>query len=166
MYTIQQLQAADFILKKTLNNNYLPSNDSELKIVIELEGSYWYGDFVKIKDGVVVHNFIDDDGDVDYTRLDAEGNNAIAIFKKIQDTYFKEASQYKNDPFSKITTLDLLFNTIFKLIQLTDIQPDDSPIYPYLLNAKSLDGRLELPFINIGNEKVKVISLIEVPNQD
>jgi len=52
------------------------------------------------------------------------------------------------------------------LIMLADIQPDDSPIYPYLLNAKSLDGRLELPFINIGSEKVKVISLIEVPNNN
>lgn len=168
MYTIQQLQAADFILKKILKNNDFPFKESELKLVIELNGTYWYGDFLNIKDRSPIQYFIEDDGGVDYTRLYAEGNNATLIFKKIQDTYSKEAIRpnFYTNPFRKITTIDLLFNTIFKLIKLADIQPDDSPIYPYLLNAKSLDGRLELPFINIDSEKVKVISLIEVPNQN
>lgn len=155
MYTVQKLQAADYLLKKLIKQNSYPFYDSEIKIVIELNGKYWYGDFVPVKNGTVEQFFICDDGDVDYTRFYDDGTNAITIFKKIRDKFYSETriSSFYINPFKNIKTLDLLFNTIFKLVDLADIQPDDSPIYPYLLNAKTLDNNLELPFINIGEQK-------------
>lgn len=167
MYTVQQVQAADFLLKKLLIENISPFSDLNLKFVINLNGTYWIGDFIQFKNDAPVQFFIEDDGDVEYMRFYADGSNATAIFKKIMDTYRKETYRgaFYINPFKKIKTLDLLFNTLFKLVVLSDIQVDDSPIYPYLLNAKSLDGKLELPFINLTDQEIQVVSLIEVTNE-
>lgn len=164
MYTVQQVQAADFLLKKLLIGDISPFSDLNLKFVINLNGTYWIGDFIQFKNDAPVQFFIEDDGDVEYMRFYADGT---AIFKKMMDTYRKETYRgaFYINPFKKINTLDLLFNTLFKLVDLADIQVDDSPIYPYLLNAKSLDGKLELPFINLTDQKIQVVSLIEVTNE-
>lgn len=166
MYTIQQLQAADYLLKKILNDNISPFKEKDLKIVIELNGVYWYGDFVNFKDGYPIQYFIEGDGDVNYTRFSWNDSNATKLFKKTMDTYHREtrARAFHINPFKRISTLDLMFHTIFKLIDLSDIEPDDSPINPYLLNAHSLDRKQHLPFINLENQQIKVVSLIETTN--
>lgn len=104
--------------------------------------------------------------EIDYDRYHADGSNAIYAFKKIHDAYTIETrSARRRAPLFVIDNLDLLFNTIFKLVELADIQPDDSPIRPYLLKAKSLDGNLELPFINLENRPIHVVSLIDITNE-
>lgn len=164
MYTIQQLQAADFLLKKLLLDDTMPIYDKNLKFVINLNNNYWYGDFVPFKDRSPAQLFICDDGDVELDYFSATGSNAIKVFKKIWDTYMTQISVggFLTNPFTKIHTYDLLFNTILKLVDFSEIEIDDSPMYPYLLNAQSIDSKLTLPFINIGNEEVKLVSLIEV----
>lgn len=167
MYTVQQVQAADFLLKKLINDGISPFSDRNLKFVVNLNGTYWIGDFIHFKNNAPLQYFIEDDGDVEYMRFSFDGSNATSIFKKIIDTYRKETYRgaFFINPLKKINTLDLFFNTLFKLVDLADIQIDDSPIYPYLLNAKSLDGKLELPFIDLTNQEIKVVSLIEVTNE-
>lgn len=167
MYIVQQIQAADYLLKRLLDGDISPFSDANIKFVINLNGTYWIGDFIPFKDGAPTQYFIEDDGDVNYTRFYSEGSNATTIFKKVMDTYRIQTSvnEFYTNPFKRINTLDLLFNTILKLVNLADIQAEDSPIYPYLLNAKSLDGKLELPFINLENQSINVVSLIEVTNE-
>ncbi|KOS60877.1 hypothetical protein FJQ98_20620 [Lysinibacillus agricola] len=164
MYTIQQLQAADFLLKRLSNSDFFSFYNRKLKLVIELNGSYWYGDFVNFKDNYPIQFFIEGDGDVDYTRFYSDGINATIIFKKIIETYNAQTNKgtFYTNPFKKISTLDLLFKTIFELVDLADIKVDESPIYPYLLNARTLDGKLKLPFINLENQQINVVSFIDV----
>lgn len=164
MYTVQQLQAADYLLKKLIDGDLSPFSDINIKFVIDLNGTFWIGDFIQYKDGAPIQFFIHDDGDVEYTRFYSDGTNATTIFKKIMDTYRFETrkGEFYTNPFRNINTLELLFNTLLKLVNLAVIQVEDSPIYPYLLNAKSLDGKLELPFINLENQSINVVSLIEV----
>lgn len=165
MYTIQQLQAADYLLKMIMKDDLSPLKEKSLKLVIELNGDYWYGDFINFQNNYPIQYFIDNFGNVEYDRFYFSGDNATKIFRKTMETYYHETrkSLYTN-PFSEIHTLDLLFHTIFNLINIADIQPDDSPIYPYLLNAKSIDNKNSLSFINLENQKVNVISIIEVTN--
>ncbi|GEN83591.1 hypothetical protein SLU01_19030 [Sporosarcina luteola] len=163
MLKVQELQAMDYLLKWLLDQDRFPYNDKMLKLVIELNGTYWYGDFITYSNGVVKQPFIDNAGDVEPVHLYATSQNATSVLKKIRDTFQLEASRYSwTNPFTKIDDLSLLFNTLVKLVKMAEIEQDDSPIYPCLLNAKSLEGRLELPFINLDNETIKVVSIIEL----
>jgi len=70
-----------------------------------------------------------------------------------------------SNPFKKINDLPLLFETLTKILDSADITKDDSPFYPYLFNARSISSNITLPFINLGEEKIKLISLIEVDDE-
>ncbi|MBE1554770.1 hypothetical protein [Sporosarcina limicola] len=163
MYSIQQLQAADYLVKKITNLPISQFVNKDLKFVIEFNGILWYGDFLHYSERAVKHFYIDKNGAIEYRFLYTEGNDATPLLVKANSAFYESIPKgdWATNPYQYIDTLDLLFNSLLKIIDNIDIQVDDSPIYPYLLNARSLDGKLELPFINIGNEKVKIVSLIE-----
>ncbi len=159
MHTVQQLQAADYFLKSILKERRDIKDPPNLKFLIELNNSLWYGDFVDFENDNVFQYELDIQNPCSVTY----GIKNSTFISKIWATYNKTTiSGYL---LLKPKYLELLFSKIFEVVEKCDIQPTDSEIYPYLLNAKSLDGKLELPFINIGNEKVKVISLIDVPSE-
>lgn len=164
MLTIYELQAADYFVKKFLNDKDFPFYNKDLKFVIEVNNQFWYGDFVNFNNGTIEQMFIDNYGEVDLMRFYSNSQNATSLLKKVRDTYSNEVKKYFSNPFRQIKALPILFEAIFKLIELADIQPEDSPIRPYLLNAISIDGKLELPFINIENQSINVVSLIEITN--
>ncbi|MGE8004232.1 hypothetical protein [Lysinibacillus sp. NPDC093216] len=157
MHTVQQLQAADYFLKIVLEEKNDYKELRNLKFIIELNNSLWYGDFVNFKEDYVFQYELDIQNPRPMTY---EIGNSTFI-SKIWAKY--NANPFISNLLLKHKCLELLYSEIFEIVKKADIQPTDSKIYPYLLNAKSLDGKLELPFINIGDEKVKVISLIEVP---
>ncbi len=156
MYTIQQLQAADYFLKSILGEK--SDINRNLKFIIELNNTLWYGDFVNFQnDSVVQCELINKDPcSVTYSTKNT------TFIEKLWTAY--NANPINVTPLINPKYLELLFTKILEIIEKSNIQPDDSPIYPYLLNAKSLDGRWELPFIDLRNEKVKVISLMEIKN--
>lgn len=162
MLTIYELQAADYFIKKFLNDKDFPFHNKDLKFVIEVNNQFWYGDFVNFNSGTIEQRFIDNGGEVELMRFSSDSQSATSLLKKVRDTYAHEVEKTFYNPFRQIDELPILFETIFKLITLADIQPEDSPIRPHLLNAKSLDGKLELPFINLENQPIIVVSLIEV----
>lgn len=55
MYTIQELQAADFLLKKITHDNPKLFDGKRFKFVISIHEKYWYGEsrlpFIKIPTG-------------------------------------------------------------------------------------------------------------------
>lgn len=163
MYSVQQLQAIDYLLKRMLRTHQFPFYEKNLKFVIEINGTHWYGDFIELSGSDVKQLFIDDGGDVDHAYLYATTDNATSALKKVWDSYTTQVGRLPyGNPFRRITDLPLLFNSLVHILDLAEVGIDDSPIYPYLLNAKSLDESMELPFLNIGPESVKLVSLIEV----
>lgn len=168
MYSVEQLQALDYLLKRiTLVDSY-PVFRKNLKLVVEINNSFWYGDFLQM-DGVSAKQlFIDDSGDVECDKFYATGSNANALLKQIWDTYVgaarNELNPFWTDPFRRIDNLPLLFEALTRILDLTKFVEDSSPFHPYLLDAHSLDGTLHLPFINLKDEKVKLVSIIEVKN--
>ncbi|MEC1744157.1 hypothetical protein [Schinkia azotoformans] len=166
MYSIQQLQALDYLLKRITNESSFALYQKNLKLVVEINNSLWYGDFVQTKDSYATQLFIDDVGDIEYDSFSATGSNAAFILKKIWDSFYKMAtkdnSRFWINPFQKITDLPLLFETLTKVLNSTEMDEDRSPFHPYLLNAKSLDGNIQLPFINLTGEQIKLKSIIEI----
>ncbi|MEK4425138.1 hypothetical protein [Solibacillus sp. FSL K6-1523] len=168
MYTAHQLQAADYLLKKLGGMPNFPFANENLKLVIEFNSILWYGDFIPFENRTIKQFFIDTDGSIDYQYFYSEGNNATPILEKANSAYLESLPKgnWVMNPYKHIDNLELLFHAVMNIIDNIDIQPDDSPIYPYLLNAKSLDGKLELSFLNIADEKIKVVSLIQVPKEN
>jgi len=164
MYSVEQLQAVDYLLKKITRVRRYPFYEKNLKLVVMINDSFWYGDFVQFDDSQAYQMYIDDDGDVEKNTLYATGGNASVVLKQIWDVYIDvvEGVASSSNPFKNINTLPLFFETLLKLLDRTEIVEGSSPFHPYLLNANSLDGRMTLPFINLEGGTIKIVSLIEI----
>ncbi|PZM62574.1 hypothetical protein [Paenibacillus dendritiformis] len=164
MFKLEQLQALDYLLKRIISDNSYALYEKNLKLVIDVNGTLWYGDFIQI-DGISAYRpFIDDDGDIETDKFGPTRTNS-ALLKCIWDSYSLHAdrqSPFWSNPFRKIDSLPFLFESLLKVLRLTEIPEDCSPFYPYLLNAKSVDGKMELPFINLEGEQIKLVSIIEI----
>jgi hypothetical protein len=167
MYSVQQLQALDYLLKRITSDSSSPFFRKNLKIVIDVNNSFWYGDFVQFDSYYVHQLFIDDDGDVNPVRMSPTGNDAPIVLKKVWEIYVASSRNpaFWTNPFHRMSDLPLLLNTIMKIVDRSEITEDDSPIYPYLLNAKSVSSNSSLPLINLEGTKIRVISLIEIAAQ-
>lgn len=167
MFTIQETQAMDYLLKWMLSTERFPLAEKNLKLVIDVHGSLWHGDFVNYELGHTRQWSFGDAGDLENTWLYSNGSSTISILHKIKKQYSDEVNRFQwGNPFLKMSDLPLLFNTLTKLVKMADIQQDDSPFYPYLLNAKSLDGKHCLPFLNLDGETIKIITIIELPLEE
>ncbi|OAT71304.1 hypothetical protein [Parageobacillus thermoglucosidasius] len=162
MYSVQQLQALDYLLKRITSEPSYPVFKKNLKLVIEVHNQYWYGDFVQLDGTRAFQLFIDNSGDVEKVSLSPADSNAVNILTKIWKAYSFTAKTNWSNPFEKINNLPLLFEALTKILDRTDITNEDSPFSPYLFNAKLINSNVTLPFINLGEEKIKLISLIEV----
>jgi hypothetical protein len=162
MYTVQQLQALDYLLKRITKENSYRLFQKNLKFVVDLNHSFWYGDFIEMNGLSVVQLFIDDLGEIERDTLSPA---AVSPLKQIWDSYIaavKSNSPFWSNPFKNMENLPLLFDTLIKILNQADLGDAPSPFYPYLLNAKSLDGKMELPFINLAGERIKLVSIIEI----
>lgn len=169
MYTIPQLQALDYLQKRITNDSSAPIYQMRLNLVVEITGVPWYGDFVIVENNSVIQWVIDDQGDIERVKFQPTGSNAVILLKQIWDTFTEVStpkSHFHSNPFKKekIRHLPLLFDSVLKLLHQSGISRDTpTPFHQYLLNAKSLDGRFSLPFVNLTNDMIKLVSIIEVP---
>ncbi|MES1045144.1 hypothetical protein BLX88_06075 [Bacillus obstructivus] len=159
MYTVQQMQALDYLLKRILLESNYPFYEKNLKLVISYNNKLWYGDFVQMDGVFTFQYFIDDIGDIEKVRFSPNYDNS-ALFKSIWDSYQETIS--RNNLFKKINDPTMLFNSLLRILNYADINDEFSPFYPYLLNAKTLKGSLELPLINLEDTDIELVSIIEV----
>ncbi|ALA12456.1 hypothetical protein ABNB59_14760 [Paenibacillus larvae] len=168
MYTIQQLQALDFLVKSITKTNGYALYQRNLKLVIELNNSYWYGDFVEMENRQVRQLYIDHLGDIECDSYHArDGNKPTTILKQISETFDKTLeglpkSNFGRNPFTKLDNLPLFFETIVKVLSEAKITEVPTPFRPYLLNAHTIDGKFHLPFIDLENERIKLVSIIDI----
>lgn len=125
MYSVQQLQALDYLLKRITKNN------------LNIERRTFYLD----------------------------NPNTPGILRKIWQAYSSTTKTYWSNPFEKLNYLPLLFETLVNILDKVDIADEDSQFSPFLFNARSLKGDVSLPFIHLGAEKLKLVSLIQIDGQ-
>ncbi|MGF9822561.1 hypothetical protein ABE430_20405 [Brevibacillus agri] len=166
MYSVEQLQALDYLLKRITREDSFAFYNKNLKLVVEYKNMLWYGDFLEMDGSTASQLFIGDDGLIERERYYPTGSNAISPFKQIWDSFValavKADKHWWSNPFKKITDLPLLFETLIKILERADIPDGCSAFRPYLLNAQTVDGTLRLPFINLGGEKIQLVSIIEL----
>ncbi|ASA20932.1 hypothetical protein B9T62_09130 [Paenibacillus donghaensis] len=167
MYSVQQLQACDFILKRIIYDHTSPLFEKKLKLVIEFKGTFWYGDFVDFDGRRVSQDKIAEDGEVFPLKYSIPGNEELPLMNKLWSYYANVAmpanrSDFWTNPFTQIKSLPLLFD---RLVAILNTSTEDEPVsvlFPYLFNAKSVDKKIELPFINLENEVINLVSIIEI----
>jgi hypothetical protein len=166
MYTVQQIQAADYLLKRL---RYQLGNDSEIlsknfQFVINAYNNLWSGDFVYIERTDIVYESLQADGYVDKSYLYSNDQNWHLIRKSMDslNKFLPKGSFYRN-PFQSIKSPDQLHKIIFEIVENAEIVSSDSPLPPYLFNPVPLNSAVAMPFIFLGNEKYQVVSIVENP---
>jgi|GEM_PF-2129964 len=169
MYSVQQLQALDYLLKK-LTSHYSTNkflNGKNLKFVVELNNTYWYGDFVQIdKNKNFIQEQVDQSGDISTDRLYISHLPHIVKISESLTQFAKGENNpyYWTNPLQTLKSLPLLFQILTNILKDAEPVEDntESLLYPYLLNPRSFDGK-KLDFINLSHEEqIKLVSIIEV----
>lgn len=155
LYSVEQLQAVDYLLKRTKS-----SRQKDLKLVIEHNNTFWYGDFVQLKGTRLQQDLIEYDG------VDNQHSHDLSNIPLVY-SLFKSYIDYRDQPFcrsplenpTKLSTTYIFINNLLKGI---DSKRSDNPLYPFLLDARTLDGKCQLPFLNLEGQKLNFVSIIEV----
>lgn len=164
IYTVQQIQAADYLLKRL---RYQLGNDSEIlsknfQFVINVYNNPWSGDLVCIERTAIIYESLQADGFVDKSYLYPNDQDWKLIEKTNKSLKeFLPNGNFSSNPFQSIKSPALLHKIIFEIIENAEIVSSDSPLPPYLFNAMHFNSKEEIPFIFLGKEKYQVISLVE-----
>ena len=157
LFTPQQLQALDFLLK--MISEQLKAG-CDLKPVVEFGGQLWHGDFVKVESTYIKQIYIDRHGDLEAASYHVD---RIDDFKAITSSW----KQYRKDllRFIKLANAEntaYLHNDLVKLIISCTTGEETSVLHPYLYNAKSIDGKTSLPFIDLTGERIRLVSIVRI----
>ncbi|WP_144519665.1 hypothetical protein [Bacillus thuringiensis] len=158
-YSIEQLQALDILLKLIPTSNMLALSQKQLKLVIECDDIIWYGDFIQQREEESLfqfnmskeHGFYKDE----YSFSDIPLAESLA---KLFDKYFEDSKEL----FKNLTDLSALFTFLTTLLELHSKQEASISLHPYLFNARSLDGTYNLPFLNLKDKQIHLISILEI----
>ena len=165
MFTVEQLQAMDYLLKRiTLNDSYALF-DKKLHLVVEINNKYWFGDFVKMNKSIPQENFIDDSGDIESVSFYATGSNRTVLLSNTWDAYISAAEpryDFDSNPFKTMDDLSLLLDSLKRIMARVELPDNCSPFRKQLHNVKSLDGSMQLPFIDLSDTQLNLVSIIEV----
>lgn len=82
MYTIQQLQAADYLLKLITQDKETAFFKKNLKLVVFTMNNYWYGDFITLTGNKPSQSFINGSGVIEIVSFYSSGNTAEPFFQK------------------------------------------------------------------------------------
>ena len=170
MYTIEQLQGLEYLMKRILNSGHSPLHKAPLKLVIENAGKLWYGDFLNVEGRYVQHSSVSDYGFVQTDQYAPTSNRSgIAVLETIWASFRAHAAEdgtlSRQDPFSYIKEPGLFLDTLLKLVDLADWEGVESPFRPHLLNAQSVDGSIQLPFLILEPGPIRLVSLISVETE-
>lgn len=165
-HNIYQLQALDYVLKRILgNSNNINLYGRDIKLVVSLDGDYWYGDFVQMQNrnstAAIQRKYGNDGYSDDYSY----NNSDIESFKLAWEAYVSTipTGSFSSNPYYTMQDLPNLYSYISKVAEYLNVGSEfESPLHPYLLNAKTVKGDLKLPFIDLRNKEIELVSLVEL----
>lgn len=165
MFSIQRAQCIDYLLKIIAMNPASILHNKNPKLVINLNGTMWYGDFVQTNSNFIIQPYIDGYGDIEPKYFSVNEENSEPLFKTLWNAYSDFARRNRRATLN-CSNFSLLFDTLVKITDDLELETYPSPLFPHLLNVKSFDGSQQLPFINLsGEDQIKLISIIESDSQ-
>ncbi|MBC2284754.1 hypothetical protein [Listeria booriae] len=148
---IAHLQMFDYVLKKYGNKELFANT----RMVVEIDGKLWTGDFLILDDCHIIEVDWADNG---YTQVELTREAINAAFDEAIQVSNVNVSQNRID--AKIASLkhpEMLYQEISRFVDAVDSQ--ESGLKPLLYNAYCLDTRVKLPFLDIANKKMCLVSL-------
>lgn len=166
MHTIMQLQALEFWLKKvTVSSIYKSFNGKNLRFIIEKDGKLWSGSAIIFTDGAPSQEEINDYNETVLAKYHSSGSGASQFFKNLNNRfnhYFaidvrKPAKNFLVD----VTDVSHLFHLLMDLRNNLDWKEYKSPLRPYLYDVTSLSDNFKVPFIDLGDQEFRIVSLTD-----
>ncbi|AQY50969.1 hypothetical protein PWEIH_12895 [Listeria weihenstephanensis FSL R9-0317] len=148
---IAHLQMFDYVLKKYGNKELF----AKTRMVVEIDGKLWTGDFLILEDCHIIEIDWADNG---YTQVELTRESINADFDEAIQISNVNVSQNRID--AKIASLkhpETLYQEIKRFIGTID--NTNTSLKPLLYNAYCLDTRVKLPFLDISNKDVHLASL-------
>lgn len=164
MYHVKQMQGLDYILKSITNIEQANFYNKKIQLVVDIDSKLWRGDFLVRDNGTVLQR--------DYTS--STGRSEINEYYPSDDTpilmeaekayrYTLPQYDYLPNPYIGMTDLHILYYHLIKALNKMNVDEDTkSNFYSYLYNAVSLDGTIELPFLDVSGKKIDLVSIVEV----
>ena len=154
--SVAKLQAFDFLLKDLLSQHNHPFFEKPYKLLVEINGQYWHGDFINFKkpEGNIVYDYIANGKNVQRTLT--EGNTVL--ISKIKQALF---ARWDGGRLDSLKTPEAVFDFITSILEGIEFEEKDSPLPRRLLNAVSESGT-SYPFLELDGENYSLVSLIEV----
>ncbi|MBC6314719.1 hypothetical protein [Listeria grandensis] len=151
MNDIAHLQMFDYCLKKYGNKELFANT----RMVVEIDGKLWTGDFLILEDCHIIEVDWADNG---YTNVELTRESINPTFDEAIHVSNVNVSQNRID--AKIASLkqpEILYQEIKRFVGTIDNSSTD--LKPLLYNAYCLDTRVKLPFLDIANKDMQVVSL-------
>lgn len=148
---IAHLQMFDYVLKKYADKELFANT----RMVVEMDGKLWTGDFLILDDCHILEIDWEDNG---YTQIELTRESINSAFDEAIKVSNVNVSQNRID--AKIASLkqpEILYQEINRFISTVDNTKTN--LKPILYNAYCLDTRVKLPFLDISNKDILLVSL-------
>ncbi|MHC5252170.1 hypothetical protein ACYRFS_02510 [Listeria kieliensis] len=149
--SLAHLQMFDYLLKKYRDKDVFPDS----KMVVEIDGKLWSGDFLHLEDCQIVEIDWDDQRYTHVKKTRAAINQEFDT--NIQNSNVNVSENRLEAKLAKIKNLEILYQEITQFVgQVSD---DTTSLKPYLYGAYCLDTRVKLPFLDVTGKSIQIVAL-------
>jgi len=159
---IEQLQALDCLLHIISSKEGYSMSGKNIQAVIKLENQFWTGKFL-IQDRAIITQ-TDMYGDQrEESAYNIEQFNSL--FQHLTGYSKKLENRFHDNPLKTSDSLHLQYLILTSILSKTG-DPSSFPLHRVMYNAKSLDGKCEIPFIDLTSyAEIELVSLIEIADE-
>lgn len=149
--SLAHLQMFDYLLKKYRDKEVFPDS----KMVVEIDGKLWTGDFIHLDDCQIVEIDWDDQRYTRVPKTRAAINDEFDM--SIQNSNVNVSENRLDAKLAKIKNLEILYQEITQFV--SQIKNESTSLKPYLYGAYCLDTRVKLPFLDVTGKSIQVVAL-------
>nr|WP_239254782.1 hypothetical protein [Listeria ilorinensis] len=149
--SLAHLQMYDYLLKKYRNKDTFP----DTKMVVEIDGKLWTGDFIHLEDCHIIE--IDWD-DTSYTRVERTKDAINPEFdQKVQASNVNVSENRMDAKINRLKNIEILYQEIQQFVH--QIDSEETSLKTCLYDAYCLDTRVKLPFLDLQGKSIRLVSL-------
>lgn len=164
-FSMTQLQALDYLQKLLSYNPNYAINGKIFQLVVKLDEEYWTGDFVNLYGSCIKLEELQTDTQiVTIEQRSPFGSKSLKQFNTICRYYYETLG---NHPLRNVSYLPILYKLLKEILIESNVNcsDEDNQLPCYLFNARSINRKHELPFLDLTGKKIELVSMIDVTEQ-
>lgn len=167
MYSIKEVQAMDYLLKRLQYNGLLEQitgENSELKLVIIYNNKYIFGDFINYQKGTIQQ--YEFNGPFVYEVIHYY-NQSIEMFTQLWELFCERYfPRNSTSTFKRIEDLSVLLELLSTHIKSVDISNNSTPLRPLIINVNYFSNEPGPDFLYLVEKQIDVISIVQVQKEN